>query len=119
MIKYTFELPDDFDISKCFFKHDGHKMTVDMPMDHGSYHRYETYISPETIEETKRDDNGEGLLVLQCPWNIKPSEYGDAYTLFFQQKAMGVVLLPPGYKALYIPKDVSRLRWRKQTNDWP
>ena len=106
MIKYTFELPGDFDLSKCFFKHDGNKMTVDMPIDHGSYRRYETYISTENIAEEMKEGDGEGLLVLQCPWVIKPSAYEDTYNSFLQQKAMGVVLLPPGYKALYIPKDV-------------
>lgn len=46
------------------------------------------------------------VLVIKSNRIIKPKDYENIYETFVNQKACGVVLLPPGFEAIFVPNDV-------------
>ena len=46
------------------------------------------------------------ILVIKCDLFLNNKTYKELYEGFVNQKATGVVLLPPGYEAIVVPEDV-------------
>lgn len=46
------------------------------------------------------------LVIIKTIFNAKPKEYDQVYKSFCEQKEQGVILLPPGFEATYVPDDV-------------
>ena len=47
-----------------------------------------------------------GLVIIEVNRLIKTKDYCDWYNHFLGQKTLGLILLPPGFKATYVPDDV-------------
>ena len=46
------------------------------------------------------------ILLIKCNMFLNSKAYKELYEGFVNQKATGVVLLPPGYEAIMVPEDV-------------
>lgn len=46
------------------------------------------------------------LLIVQCKSILKPREFERVYENLLNQKAYGLLLLPPNFEALLVPEDV-------------
>lgn len=47
-----------------------------------------------------------GLVIIEVKRILKTKEFCDWYNHFLDQKELGLILLPPGFTATYIPDDV-------------
>lgn len=58
-------------------------------------------------------------LVVKTNMLLKEKELDDYYHAFINMKAMGVVLLPAGFEALYVPDDVEvKMEAENKENEW-
>lgn len=46
------------------------------------------------------------LVIIRTAFTVKPTKYDQMYELFCKQKEHGVILLPPGFEAIYVSDDV-------------
>lgn len=47
-----------------------------------------------------------GLVIIEVKRLLKIKEFCDWYNHFLDQKELGLILLPPGFTATYVPDDV-------------
>ena len=47
-----------------------------------------------------------GLVIIETNQILNAKGYLDWYNHFLDQKELGLILLPPGFKATYVPDDV-------------
>lgn len=46
------------------------------------------------------------LVIIKADFLMKPKEYNETYKAFCKEKECGVILLPYGFDATYVPDDV-------------
>ena len=46
------------------------------------------------------------LVIIKADFLMKPKEYDETYKAFCKEKEQGVILLPYGFEATYVPDDV-------------
>ncbi len=67
-------------------------------MDNLFYKQLEEQNEPKQI--IKQD-----ILIIKCPFYLKEEDRKKMYEQFLFEKAKGLVVLPPGFEAVYIPHD--------------
>lgn len=46
------------------------------------------------------------LVIIKANYFMKPKEYDEIYKAFCKEKEQGVILVPLGFEATYVPDDV-------------
>ena len=62
------------------------------------------YEQLEKESEEKQIIN-QDLLIIKCPYSLNQGEINFLYKKFISQKAKGLIMLPVGFEAVYIPHD--------------
>lgn len=58
------------------------------------------FLQPNETKQINQD-----LLIIKCPFYFKPEDKDKLYKRIYYQKEKGLVILPPGFEAVYIPHD--------------
>lgn len=64
------------------------------------YEQLQKQCEPEPKQIIKQD-----ILIIKCPFYLKEEDRKKMYEQFLFEKFKGLVVLPPGYEAVYIPHD--------------
>ena len=69
-------------------------------MDNLFYKQLQEGCEPESLEIIKQD-----ILIIKCPYYMKEEDRKKMYKQFLKEKLHGLVMLPVGLEAVYIPND--------------
>ena len=64
------------------------------------YKQLQEACEPKPKEIIKQD-----ILIIKCPYYLTEKDHKEMYEQFLFEKFKGLVVLPPGYEAVYIPHD--------------